>query len=97
MSSSNNVKEHADFDIYPQFDVMGTPVTMCRSKKTGLKLALVTAEGPMVSLYATGMVHPKIINMIILYTVVHRYRNIALFQTPYFLECFDLFALIKLF
>jgi hypothetical protein len=46
--------DHDHFDIYPEFNVIDTPVIMCRSKKTGLKVALVTAEGPMVSLYATG-------------------------------------------
>jgi hypothetical protein len=57
MSSSESkgkIMDHDHFDIYPEFNVIDTPVIMCRSKKTGLKVALVTAEGPMVSLYATG-------------------------------------------
>ena len=42
-----------DFNIIPSFTVEGTEVTLARSKKTRLQVALVAAEGPMVNLYAT--------------------------------------------
>ena len=39
------------FEVFPSFSVCGTPVTLARSKRTGLQLCLVQAEGPMVNLF----------------------------------------------
>ena len=40
------------FEEFPSFVRDGAEVKICRSKTTGLQVALVTADGPMVNLYA---------------------------------------------